>query len=67
MKNNTNELRRTAPQQEGELFAQLWLLDSQGCLYYDTEKEIEELKNHLKSIKQKYKLSYGKFRKMLAI
>ena len=27
---NKKTLRKTAPQQEGELFAQLWLLDSQG-------------------------------------
>ena len=64
---NKKTLRETAPQQEGELFAQLWLLDSQGFLYYDTEKEIEDVKSHLESIKQNYQLSYGNFRKKLSV
>lgn len=64
---NEKTLRKTAPQQEGELFAQLWLLDSQGFLYYDTEKEIEDVKSHLESIKQNYQLSYGNFRKKLSV
>ena len=61
----SKNIRKTDIQQEGELFAQLWLLDSQGCLYFDYETEIQELINHLKHVKQPFNIGYGNFRKKL--
>lgn len=67
MKQSKIGIRSTCTQNDGELFAQLWLLDSQGSLYYDTNHEIKKLTTHLDNIGQSYELKYGNFRKMLTI
>lgn len=56
MKSN-KKLTDTAPQKEGELFAQLWLLDYQKYLYYDdpNDKDIDIVEQHLKDNNIPYK------------